>query len=29
MNDEKKYIVVGIDVEEVKCLNKNLGLMYN
>ncbi|SPT89254.1 Uncharacterised protein [Bacillus cereus] len=29
MNDEKKYTVVGTDVEEVKRLNKNSGLTYN
>ncbi|QBP91831.1 hypothetical protein [Bacillus mycoides] len=29
MNDEKKYTVVGTDVDEVKRLNKNSGLTYN
>ena len=29
MNDEKKYTVVGTDVEEAKRLNKNSGLTYN
>lgn len=29
MSDEKKYTVVGTDVEEVKRLNKNSGLTYN
>ena len=29
MNGEKKYTVVGTDVEEVKRLNKNSGLTYN
>lgn len=29
MNDEKKYTVVGTDVEEVKRLNENSGLSYN
>ncbi|WP_034671106.1 hypothetical protein [Ectobacillus panaciterrae] len=26
---EKKYTVVGTDIEEVKRLNKNSGLTYN
>jgi hypothetical protein len=29
MNKEKKYTVVGTDIEEVKRLNKNSGLTYN
>ncbi|PHA02245.1 hypothetical protein COE51_03055 [Bacillus pseudomycoides] len=29
MNKEKKYTVVGTDIEEVKKLNKNSGLTYN
>ncbi|MED1555712.1 hypothetical protein [Bacillus paramycoides] len=29
MNDDKKYTVVGTDVEEVKRLNKKSGLTYN
>ncbi|MCU5599636.1 MULTISPECIES: hypothetical protein [Bacillus] len=29
MNDEKKYTVVGTNVEEVKRLNKDSGLTYN
>ncbi|WP_263703783.1 hypothetical protein [Bacillus thuringiensis] len=29
MNNEKKYTVVGTDVEEVKRLNENSGLSYN
>ncbi|PFE02913.1 hypothetical protein COE15_24015 [Bacillus cereus] len=29
MNKEKKYTVVGTDIDEVKRLNKNSGLTYN
>ncbi|MDP7991440.1 hypothetical protein Q9B79_16760 [Bacillus sp. MHSD_36] len=29
MNNEKKYTVVGTDVEEVKRLNENSGLSFN
>ncbi|MDM5154478.1 hypothetical protein QUF88_11720 [Bacillus sp. DX1.1] len=29
MNKEKKYTVVGTDIEEVKHLNKHSGLTYN
>lgn len=29
MNKEKKYTVVGTDIDEVKKLNKNSGLIYN
>ncbi|KFN01768.1 hypothetical protein [Bacillus clarus] len=29
MSEEKKYTVVGTDVEEVKRLNRNSGLTYN
>ncbi|MEI4832217.1 hypothetical protein WAX78_22790 [Bacillus sp. FJAT-53711] len=29
MNKEKKYTVVGTDIEEVKELNKKSGLTYN
>ncbi|WP_440603686.1 hypothetical protein [Bacillus sp. GB_SG_008] len=29
MNKEKKYTVVGTDIEEVKNLNKKSGLTYN
>ncbi|MEI4802235.1 hypothetical protein ACIGHG_09780 [Bacillus sp. NPDC077411] len=29
MNKEKKYTVVGTDIDEVKKLNKNSGLTYN
>ncbi|MEN1937408.1 hypothetical protein AAIE21_17925 [Paenibacillus sp. 102] len=29
MNNEKKYTVVGTDIDEVKRLNKNSGLTYN
>ncbi|MEH6890191.1 hypothetical protein V7024_10820 [Bacillus sp. JJ864] len=29
MNKEKKYTIVGTDIEEVKRLNKNSGLTYN
>ncbi|WJE54498.1 hypothetical protein QRE66_09845 [Bacillus cereus] len=29
MNKEKKYTIVGTDIDEVKRLNKNSGLTYN
>lgn len=29
MNKEKKYTVVGTDIDEVKRLNKSSGLTYN
>ncbi|SDY73520.1 hypothetical protein [Bacillus sp. 166amftsu] len=29
MNKEKKYTVVGTDIDEVRRLNKNSGLTYN
>ncbi|WP_459501275.1 hypothetical protein [Bacillus sp. C1] len=29
MDNEKKYTVVGTDIDEVKRLNKNSGLTYN
>lgn len=29
MNKEKKYTIVGTDIDEVKKLNKNSGLTYN
>ncbi|MDC2866838.1 MULTISPECIES: hypothetical protein [unclassified Bacillus (in: firmicutes)] len=29
MNKEKKYTIVGTDIDEVKSLNKNSGLSYN
>lgn len=29
MNKDKKYTVVGTDIDEVKRLNKNSGLTYN
>ncbi|MDP7978906.1 hypothetical protein [Bacillus sp. WLY-B-L8] len=29
MNKEKKYTIVGTDIDEVKRLNKNSGLSYN
>ncbi|ABS21798.1 hypothetical protein ACRS6Y_00500 [Bacillus cytotoxicus] len=29
MKKDKKYTVVGTDIEEVKRLNKNSGLTYN
>ncbi|MDZ5608054.1 hypothetical protein U2I54_13340 [Bacillus pseudomycoides] len=29
MNKEKKYTVVGTDIDEVKRLNENSGLTYN